>query len=88
MVGNVFVRCLGAFLIFKETNMHYRSPLSRHRPQRSMEHYTNTELADVHLICELEKGNARVAERLYRERYPQRDAPDHRTFPKSASQFV
>ncbi|GFV37234.1 hypothetical protein TNCV_2278081 [Trichonephila clavipes] len=44
----------------------------------SMEHFTNTELADMHLIYELAEGKARAAEILHRERYPQRDAPDHR----------
>ncbi|GFV23795.1 hypothetical protein TNCV_959891 [Trichonephila clavipes] len=40
--------------------------LSYHRLLRSMEHFTNTELADMRLIYGLAKGNARVAERLYR----------------------
>ncbi|GFV40451.1 hypothetical protein TNCV_4494081 [Trichonephila clavipes] len=48
------------------------------RPRSSMEHFTNTELADMHLIYELAEGNARAAEILYHERYLQRDAPDHR----------
>ncbi|GFS60651.1 hypothetical protein TNCV_5073811 [Trichonephila clavipes] len=41
-----------------------------------MEHFTNTELADMRLIYVLAEGNARAADRLCRERYPPRDAPD------------
>ncbi|GFV36958.1 transposable element Tc3 transposase [Trichonephila clavipes] len=39
-----------------------------------MECFTNTELADMHLIYGLAEGKAREAERLYRERCQQRDA--------------
>ncbi|GFW65862.1 hypothetical protein TNCV_586881 [Trichonephila clavipes] len=45
-----------------------------------MERSTNTELVDTHLICGLAEGKAREAERLYREKYPQRDALDQRVF--------
>ncbi|GFV59098.1 hypothetical protein TNCV_649871 [Trichonephila clavipes] len=45
-----------------------------------MERFTNTELADIHLIYEFLKGNARSAERLYHEKYPLRDALDHLMF--------
>lgn len=34
----------------------------------------------MHLMYGLAEGNARAAARLYRERYPQRDAPDRRMF--------
>ncbi|GFW52818.1 hypothetical protein TNCV_2393971 [Trichonephila clavipes] len=50
--------------------LHYCSHLNCHRLQRSMERFTNTEPEDIHLIYGLAKGNARAAERLYRERYP------------------
>ncbi|GFW52819.1 hypothetical protein TNCV_2393981 [Trichonephila clavipes] len=36
----------------------------------SMERFTGTEPADMHLIYGLAKGNARAAEGLDRERYP------------------
>ncbi|GFV21907.1 uncharacterized protein TNCV_4525941 [Trichonephila clavipes] len=45
-----------------------------------MEHFTNTELAGIRLFFGLAEGNALTAERLYRERCPHRDAPDHRLF--------
>ncbi|GFV18934.1 uncharacterized protein TNCV_4758191 [Trichonephila clavipes] len=45
-----------------------------------MEHFTNIELADMHLIYGLEEGKIRSAEIFYRERYQQRDAPDCRMF--------
>ncbi|GFV50732.1 hypothetical protein TNCV_2213931 [Trichonephila clavipes] len=44
--------------------MHYRSHLSCHRPQRSMESFTNTELADIHQIYGLAEGNAPTTEIL------------------------
>ncbi|GFV59211.1 hypothetical protein TNCV_2339521 [Trichonephila clavipes] len=46
---------------FKETDLHYHNHLSCHRPQRSMERFTNTELGDMPLIYGLTDGNARVA---------------------------
>ncbi|GFU86279.1 hypothetical protein TNCV_369351 [Trichonephila clavipes] len=51
--------------------------------QRSMELFTNTELTGMHLICGLAEGNARAAERLYRERYLQTDKPDCQLFTKT-----
>ncbi|GFV41880.1 hypothetical protein TNCV_2958961 [Trichonephila clavipes] len=61
--------------------LYYRNHFIFHRPQRSMECFTNTELADMHLIYVLPEGNARAAQdRLYRKRYPQRDTRDHRMF--------
>ncbi|GFX48591.1 DUF4817 domain-containing protein [Trichonephila clavipes] len=45
-----------------------------------MEHFTNSELADMHPIFGLPEENARAAQRLYRKRYPQRNAPDHLMF--------
>ncbi|GFT28615.1 hypothetical protein TNCV_4832061 [Trichonephila clavipes] len=57
---------------FKEINIYYRSHYSCLYPQRSMEHFTNNALADIHLIFGLAEENARVAERLYRKRHPQR----------------
>ncbi|GFX81788.1 histone-lysine N-methyltransferase SETMAR [Trichonephila clavipes] len=56
--------------------MHYHSRLICHRQQRVMEHFINKDLADMHLIYELAEGNTRATERLYRERYPQRDVTD------------
>ncbi|GFU59413.1 hypothetical protein TNCV_2299661 [Trichonephila clavipes] len=38
-----------------------------------MELFTNTYLTDIPLIFGLADENAQAAERLYRERYPQRD---------------
>ncbi|GFX66770.1 DUF4817 domain-containing protein [Trichonephila clavipes] len=48
-----------------------------------MEPFTNTELADMHLIYGLAEGNARAAERLFREWYLQKDASDLRMFGNS-----
>ncbi|GFU80851.1 hypothetical protein TNCV_2461401 [Trichonephila clavipes] len=45
-----------------------------------MKLFTNAESADMCLISRLAEGNAGAAERLYRERYPQRHAPDCRIF--------
>ncbi|GFX82333.1 hypothetical protein TNCV_2870141 [Trichonephila clavipes] len=57
---------------FKVTGMYYHSHLSCHRPQRSIERFTNTELTHVHLIHGLAEGNVRASERVYSERYSQR----------------
>ncbi|GFY04771.1 hypothetical protein TNCV_420251 [Trichonephila clavipes] len=54
---------------FKETDMHYCSLLCCHHSQRRWQRFTYTEFAE---------GNARVAEKLYSERFPQSDAPDGR----------
>ena len=40
--------------------------------------FTNTELVGIHLIYGFAEGNA--GKILYREKYPQRDAPDRRIF--------
>lgn len=45
-----------------------------------MQRFTNNELADMHFIYGLAEGNARAAQRLYCERFPQRVAPDRRIF--------
>ncbi|GFU85969.1 hypothetical protein TNCV_3069711 [Trichonephila clavipes] len=45
-----------------------------------MECFIKTELEDLRLIYGLAKGNARALERLFRERYLQIDAPDHRMY--------
>ena len=45
-----------------------------------MEHFTNTELADMYLIYGLAEENARAAGRLYYDRYSQKEAPYHRMF--------
>ena len=45
-----------------------------------MEVYSNAELADAHLMYGLAYGNSRGAQRLYRERFPERRCPDRRTF--------
>ncbi|GFT07618.1 storkhead-box protein 1 [Trichonephila clavipes] len=60
--------------------MHYRSHLTCRRPQRSMERFTNTKPADMHMIYGLVEENSQVAEKLYRERNPQREAPDFQIF--------
>ncbi|GFT98277.1 hypothetical protein TNCV_2903791 [Trichonephila clavipes] len=67
--------------------MHYGSHLSCHHPQRSMERFTNTELADLHLIYRLAGGNARAADRVHHESYPQRDASDCRMFANLLSEY-
>ncbi|GFW81244.1 hypothetical protein TNCV_375921 [Trichonephila clavipes] len=64
----------------EETDLDYRSHFSCHRLQKNMERFTNTELADMHLIFGLTEGNAREAERLYHKKYPQRDAPTRQMF--------
>ncbi|GFV01109.1 hypothetical protein TNCV_1010301 [Trichonephila clavipes] len=46
----------------------------------SNERFTNTKLADMHLIYGLAEGNARSAGRLQHERYPQRDVSDRLMF--------
>ncbi|GFW88756.1 hypothetical protein TNCV_4972491 [Trichonephila clavipes] len=81
MVGNVFVmHWVTLFtLTLEDTNLNH---LSCHHPQRNMERLTNTKLADMHLAYELTEENARVAERLYCERYPHKDASDRRLFTK------
>lgn len=42
--------------------------------------YSNEELADMVMIYGEARGNAREATRIYAERYPNRNVPDHRTF--------
>ena len=64
----------------KEADLQSLNHLSCDRPQRSMDIFTNSELADMYLMYVLAEGNARAAARLYREKYPQRDVPDHRMF--------
>ncbi|GFU94565.1 hypothetical protein TNCV_2645511 [Trichonephila clavipes] len=58
----------------EETGLHFRSHLRCYLLRSNMECFTNTELANMYLIYGLEEGIARIAERLYRKRYPQRDA--------------
>ncbi|GFV26338.1 hypothetical protein TNCV_3632071 [Trichonephila clavipes] len=45
-----------------------------------MKPLTSIELANILRIQRLTKGNARAEVRLYRKRYLQGDAPDHRIF--------
>ncbi|GFV89661.1 uncharacterized protein TNCV_1576341 [Trichonephila clavipes] len=68
----------GVVKAVEETDMYYRRHLSCNRPHSSMKRFTNTELADMHFIYRSAEGNARASERFHRERYPQKDAPDHR----------
>ncbi|GFU75878.1 BMP-binding endothelial regulator protein [Trichonephila clavipes] len=62
----------------RETDGRPDLPFRCHRPRMGMEFFTNTELADMHLIFGLEEGHAQAAERLYREKYPLKDASEHR----------
>ncbi|GFT26536.1 hypothetical protein TNCV_3603831 [Trichonephila clavipes] len=74
---------------FKGTDLHYRDCLRCHHPQRNMDRFTDTELADMHVIYGLAEGNVRAAERLDHERYPQGDALDRwRERERFASQSV
>ena len=40
----------------------------------------NAEMADMHFVYGLATGNARLATKLYKERYSNRDVSDHRLF--------
>ncbi|GFV68544.1 hypothetical protein TNCV_3129991 [Trichonephila clavipes] len=53
-----------------------------------MKHSKNTKLTDMHLIYGLTEGNARATEILYRDRYPQRDAPNNRICLRGANNRV
>ncbi|GFV68462.1 hypothetical protein TNCV_3129181 [Trichonephila clavipes] len=76
MVENVFIRRWMVLFAraLEETDLNYLSHLSCLHPQSSMEHLTNTELADMYMVYGLAEGNARAVDRLYLERYPHRDA--------------
>ncbi|GFW08509.1 hypothetical protein TNCV_2775311 [Trichonephila clavipes] len=66
---------------WREIDLHHRSYCCCYEPQRSMERFTNTKLANMLLVYVLAEGNARAAaERMYRERYSQKDALDHQVF--------
>lgn len=45
-----------------------------------MYQYTNEEMADIHMIYGETRGNARQAAILYRDRFPNRNVPNIRTF--------
>lgn len=45
-----------------------------------MQRYTNGELADMHFVYGIAEGNGRAAERIYRERFPDRHQPHHSLF--------
>ncbi|XP_023222180.1 uncharacterized protein LOC111623730 [Centruroides sculpturatus] len=45
-----------------------------------MQHFTNAELADINLMYEAVNRNGRAAQRLYRERFPNREILNHQTF--------
>ncbi|KAG8297105.1 hypothetical protein J6590_042549 [Homalodisca vitripennis] len=45
-----------------------------------MKCFTFEEYADIHFVCGLAGGNARLANRLYRERFPDRLHPVHSVF--------
>ena len=45
-----------------------------------MHRLTNAEMADMHFTYGSADGNARRAARMYQERYPNRQVPDHRLF--------
>ena len=51
----------------------------RHRSGK-MYRLTNAQMADMHFIYGAADGNARRAARMYHERYPNRDIPDHRLY--------
>ncbi|GFS79186.1 hypothetical protein TNCV_4408801 [Trichonephila clavipes] len=57
---------------FKGTYLHYLSHLSCDHQRRSMERFTNTKLSGMSLINGLAEENARAAETLHRESYPQK----------------
>lgn len=42
--------------------------------------YPAQEMADMHYVYGLADGNGRLAQRMYRYRFPDRSVPDHRTF--------
>ncbi|GFV63180.1 hypothetical protein TNCV_1022371 [Trichonephila clavipes] len=73
----------GVLKTLEETYLHNHNHLSCHCLQRNMDRFTKFKLADMHLIYGLEEGNARAAERLYRERYPQREALERWMFTNS-----
>ncbi|GFW23184.1 hypothetical protein TNCV_3802841 [Trichonephila clavipes] len=72
MVGNIFVRQWVTLFTraLEETDLYHRSHLGYHRSQSSIERFTNTELADVHMVYGLAEGNAQSTEILCGERYP------------------
>lgn len=45
-----------------------------------MHRFTFPELADIHLVYGMAEGNTREAQRIYRQRYPDRHVPHHATF--------
>ena len=45
-----------------------------------MNHFTNDEMADMHLAYGEARGNSREAARIYADRFPTRRVPDSRTF--------
>jgi hypothetical protein len=45
-----------------------------------MERYSIVEYADMHFVYGLAEGNARLAERLYTQRFPHRQHPNHKVF--------
>ena len=45
-----------------------------------MEVYKTAELADAHLMYGLVDDNGAAAQRLYRERFPERRCPDRKNF--------
>lgn len=50
------------------------------RRSKSMQQYTTRELSDMYLVYGFANGNARVPERLHRERFWQRDVLGHFLF--------
>ncbi|GFV48434.1 integrase catalytic domain-containing protein [Trichonephila clavipes] len=57
------------FSIIRNHKKAHANHLKCQLPKRSVEHCTNTKLADTHLIYGFSEGNSRTAERLYRERH-------------------
>ncbi|GIX89782.1 hypothetical protein CEXT_172111 [Caerostris extrusa] len=47
---------------------------------KSMQRYVNGEHADLHLVYGIAEDNGQAAERIYRERFPDRHQPHHKLF--------
>ncbi|XP_035212528.1 uncharacterized protein LOC118186521 [Stegodyphus dumicola] len=45
-----------------------------------MHRYTNAELIDIHFMYGAAQGDELTTQRMYRERFPERNQPDSRTF--------
>ncbi|GIX80136.1 hypothetical protein CDAR_14111 [Caerostris darwini] len=54
----------------------YHSRSSCSNLKESMQHFTDKELADIHFMYGLADCNSRPTQRMYRERFPQKNVPD------------